>query len=182
MGKYFRNPHSQRYRKFLEQWLPGSDDDDSIASVGSVPAPDRCPLSDSTLTQDELYSLRKASFHSSFAELKSRNPSGQSSYVFENLSLLQKSVTCNLTAKKNDLQSLQSDTTLSCLDNENHSLAKGTTNRTTTNTGASIASQGSTITNTQRPPLSPLDINSTDYPVQQQKRLLSRTEKKQDRT
>ena len=128
MGNYFRNPHSQQYRKFLEQLLPGSDDDDSIASVGSVPAPDRCPLSDSTLTQDELYSLQKVSFNSSFiAELKSRNPSGQSSYVFENLSLLQKSVTCNLTANKNDLQSLQSDTTLSCLDTENHSLAKGTT-------------------------------------------------------
>jgi len=115
----FRNPLEQRYRKFLEQWLPGSDDDDSAAGDVPVTTPDRCPLSDSTLTQDELYHLRQASFNSSFAELKSRNPSGQTSYVFENLSLLQKSVTHNFTTYKNDLQSLQSDTILSYLDNEN---------------------------------------------------------------
>jgi len=171
----FRNPFKKRYQTFLGLWLPGSDDEDSVAVDTPLAASERCLLSDSTLTQDELYRLRQASISSSFEELKSKSSSGQTSYVFENLILLQNSVKKNFSTRKRDLESHhESNASPSCLDEGNLSpkktnlIAKKHHNSTLTDTERSVT------TNTTRPPLMPLDLNSNDNISRQQSVSLGR--------
>ena len=176
----FRNPFKKRYQTFLGLWLPGSDDEDSVAVDTPLAASERCLLSDSTLTQDELYRLRQASINSSFAVLKSKSSSGQTSYVFENLILLQNSVKQNFSTRKRDLESHhESNASPSCLDEENLSPKK--TNLIEKKHHNSTLTDTERSTNTTRPPLMPLDLNSNDDPSEQNRTWLSQKEKKRNR-
>jgi hypothetical protein len=177
----FRNPFQRRYQIFTENWLPNSDEENSDEDAAPPPAPDRCLPSASPYTEDELYRMRQSSISSSFEELKSKSSSGQTSYVFENLILLQNSVKQSFITQKRDLESHhESNATPSCLDEENLSpkktnlIEKKHPNSTLTDTERS--------TNTTRPPLMPLDLNSNDDISRQQSVSLGRDARRSNRT
>jgi len=125
--------------------------------------------------------MRQSSISSSFEELKSKSSSGQTSYVFENLILLQNSVKQSFITQKRDLESHhESNATPSCLDEENLSPKK--TNLIEKKHHNSTLTDTERSTNTTRPPLMPLDLNSNDDISRQQSVSLGRDARRSNRT
>jgi len=166
--------------------LPDSADESSATSTAPTPYHTSPPLPP---TEDqELLRLRQQSISNSFQSITSRSSSGQTKFIFENLSMLRTDLKKNFGSLKRDLDMQLSDSIGERQANENMSprttnlLNKKLFSDASHSTTISIATNCSTITNATRPPLMPLDLNSNDDISLQQSVSISRALRETNRT
>jgi hypothetical protein len=174
----YRNRFHQRYQQYLDQWLPitetDTDTDDNGNDTDSVQKPPP-PSQFTTLdSQKELYRLRNQSIEDSFREIKSRSSSQQTKYIFEDLSLLQKTIQDNAGTLKRNLNPSLSDRLTSEATSENQTNMRQDGSSpprkkcaitkqlsTTENSDLMIDNTSCPLADTSsRPPLAPIDMNS----------------------
>ncbi len=118
---FYQNCFHQRYQQYLDQWLPTTETDtdtdaDGNDTGGGQKSP---PLSECTTleSQKELYHLQNQSIEDSFQE-KSRSSSQPIKYIFDDLSLLQKTIQDNFGTLKQNINPPFSDSLTSEITSE----------------------------------------------------------------
>ncbi len=182
----YRNRFSDRYKKYLQIWLPPLETDtdvDSETYYKSTP----CSAQHTQESHEELYRLRNQSLSDSFQEIKSRSSHQQTKYVFENLSLLQKNIQNNCGALKRDHNSQLSDSlTSEPGNNENLYPTQLYSSRKKLFLKIPVKaipddSSTSLTNNDSRPPLRNLELNLLDNASEQSHNTSARKNRKQSR-
>jgi hypothetical protein len=160
----FRNRFLTRYDGYMEKWLPmlASDAEDNE----TLAPPERTPRSSrhENMSPDELFRLRQLALNASFTEIRSRSSPEENRCIIENITILQRDIKRHATTKR-DIQSSQSESKnllTSEMDENLSPRKKKSVKKTLFDDTTSYSSVScSQASNLSRPPLVPLDMNST---------------------
>jgi hypothetical protein len=152
----FRNPFLARLETLSDNWLNEVNSDDNSELSNAVPSRPNTPR---TLPSDhELLDCRTRTIERSFQEIRSRGSPAQTSFVFEDLSMLKnniQNIRNNCFYLKRDFASQEDSSITSFIPDEHLSPTKRG------NSTCDISKKDMSLTNQKiRIPLAPIDLNS----------------------
>jgi len=138
-----------------------AEDSETLAPPEHTPRSSR----QENMSPDEIIRLRQQALSASFSEIRSRSSPEENSCIIENITILQRDIRRHANAKR-DNQSIhsESENPLSAKVDENLSPRKKNSLQKQLFSDASTYSSvsHSQASNSSRPPLTPLDMNSTE--------------------